>query len=147
MPPSEPPTPRRESMLTVILTGMVGLFALSLLLLIGGTWVAWLVVVVGGLAFFALFHYLLWGKLLSDQTAGEREEEEAAPACRGAGLRLLEVGLFAPRWRVGLVWQTNPTRQRGANRPTSKRCPALVISVRLGRSTAHEGIEQMPLRC
>lgn len=65
---------KRGTMLTVFLGGTVGMFALSFLILItGGLFlhVAMICGVVGGLA---AVHYLLWGKLLSDRTAGEREE-------------------------------------------------------------------------
>lgn len=74
MDPYEPP-PRRESMLTIILTGMVTVFTVLVLILVTGGWVLWLVLVVGAMVFLYIFHYFLWGRLLDEQVAGEREEE------------------------------------------------------------------------
>jgi hypothetical protein len=55
---------------------MVLTFSLGLLILISGGWVLWLVIVTAAMVMFGCFHYLLWGKLLSDKVAGEREEEK-----------------------------------------------------------------------
>lgn len=66
---------QRESMLTVVLTGMVVFFILFVLILITGGWVFWLVQVIAAITFLCLLHYVLWGKLMSDSVAGEREEE------------------------------------------------------------------------
>ena len=75
MEPYEPPSPNRESMLTVILTGMVVCFTLLLLVLITGGWIFWLILIVGAMASLYVFHYVVWGKMLNDEVAGEREEE------------------------------------------------------------------------
>jgi hypothetical protein len=74
MEPYEPPSPQRESTLTIMLTGMVCSFILFFVVLITGGWVLWLLLVVALLASFGAFHYLLWGKMLDEQVAGEREE-------------------------------------------------------------------------
>jgi hypothetical protein len=70
------PPPLRESRLTLMLITLVVVFTVAFLALITGGWIFWLVLVAAGMAGFAAVHYLLWGKLLSDETAGEREEEE-----------------------------------------------------------------------
>jgi membrane protein implicated in regulation of membrane protease activity len=63
-------------MLTVILTAIVGLFCLGFLILLSGGYFLWLVLILmGSIAYFGL-HYLLWGKMMTDAVAGEREEEE-----------------------------------------------------------------------
>lgn len=65
---------KRSAMLTAFLGASVAVFALGFLILItGGLFlhVALICGVIGGLA---AVHYLLWGKLLSNRTAGEREE-------------------------------------------------------------------------
>src|SRR2546430_226479 len=76
MDPYEPPPPGRETMLTVILTGMVLVFSLFVLIIITGGWVMYLALVVAALAWLFLFHYFTWGKPLSDEMKGEREEEQ-----------------------------------------------------------------------
>jgi hypothetical protein len=76
MAPYDPPPPHRESLLTLLLTGMAGAFFLGMLILISGGYFIYLVMVLGAMAAFASMHYLVWGKLLNDQVAGEREAEE-----------------------------------------------------------------------
>ena len=66
---------QRENMLTVLLAGIVGIFGLGFLILISGGYFLWLVLVLAGSITFFGLHYLLWGKLMTDATAGEREEE------------------------------------------------------------------------
>lgn len=72
---TDEPPPGRESTLTFFLTAIVVMFALGLLMLIAGGWLIVLAMVLGGMAFLGCMHYFLWGKLLSDEVAGEREEE------------------------------------------------------------------------
>jgi arginine exporter protein ArgO len=66
----------RETMLAVALTLLaVGGF-LFFLTLISGGWVIYFLEVVLALIAFAGLHYLLWGRMMMDETAGEREEAE-----------------------------------------------------------------------
>jgi hypothetical protein len=67
---------RRQNFLSVFLTGLAGMFFLLVLVLITGGFFVYVVAVAGAIVGFAGLHYLLWGKLLSDQVAGEREEEQ-----------------------------------------------------------------------
>jgi threonine/homoserine/homoserine lactone efflux protein len=66
----------RQSIVTTVLTGMVGMIVVMLFVLIGGSLAFYLVGVVAAIFAFGGVHYLLWGRLLTAQTAGEREEEE-----------------------------------------------------------------------
>jgi hypothetical protein len=68
---------RRGSCLTIALTG--GLVGFLLLLLVVATegWAVYAIGIAAAIGMFGLAHYLLWGRLLLQQTAGEREEEEA----------------------------------------------------------------------
>lgn len=67
---------RRASCLAILLAGAFSGFILVLLVLATGGWAVYLLWIAGGVGAFALLHYLLWGRLLLRQTAGEREEEE-----------------------------------------------------------------------
>ncbi len=68
---------RREKML-VVSFGFIGLFGLlvTFTVLTGG-FLLYILLVGGVMAAFGAFHYLLWGRMLSENTAGEREELEA----------------------------------------------------------------------
>jgi ABC-type bacteriocin/lantibiotic exporter with double-glycine peptidase domain len=66
----------RQSIVTTALTSMAVLFFLLLVVLIGGSYIVLLLAIVLGIAAFGALHYVLWGRLLSEQTAGEREEEQ-----------------------------------------------------------------------
>jgi hypothetical protein len=66
----------RQTVLTVFLTTMGGLFSLLVLVLLTGGFFVYVVGVAAAIAGFAGLHYLLWGKALSDAVAGEREEEQ-----------------------------------------------------------------------
>jgi hypothetical protein len=61
---------------TILLTGMVATFFLLLLVLISGGYFIYLVGIIAALGAFGGIHYLLWGRLLAQETAGEREEED-----------------------------------------------------------------------
>jgi ABC-type bacteriocin/lantibiotic exporter with double-glycine peptidase domain len=69
------PTSFRQTIVTIFLTGMVVAFFLLLLVLISGGLFIYLVGVLLALGAFGALHYLLWGRLLAEQTAGESEEE------------------------------------------------------------------------
>jgi len=67
---------RRESFLTIFLAVLgSGAFLLFLVLLTGGFFL-WVILGVALIILFALFHYLMWGRSLMRNTAGEREEEQ-----------------------------------------------------------------------
>lgn len=66
----------RESMLTIVLTGMAAAFFLGFLILITGGFFFYLVQVLAVMAVLGGLHYFLWGKMFSDEVAGEREEEQ-----------------------------------------------------------------------
>ena len=67
---------RRGSCLAVMLTGSFVGFLLVLLVLATGGWAAYVLWIAAAIALFGLTHYLLWGRLMLRQTAGEREEEQ-----------------------------------------------------------------------
>ena len=67
---------RRGSCLAVMLTGTFTGFLLVLLVLATGGWAVHVLWIAAAVAMFGLVHYLLWGRLMLRQTAGEREEEE-----------------------------------------------------------------------
>jgi hypothetical protein len=71
------PTQQRSGCLTVFLaTALVGFCSVSGLVLFGGFFV-WFALLVGGMLGYAGLSYVLWGRALSEQTAGEREEWQA----------------------------------------------------------------------
>jgi hypothetical protein len=75
----DPAPPRRphETFLTIFLTGLAALGFLTFLILISGGYFIFLVAVGLSIGVFAFLHYLLWGHALSEEVAGEREEDEA----------------------------------------------------------------------
>ncbi len=75
MDPDYTPRQRRESFLTLFLTALGALFFLFVLILLTGGYLVYVLLIGGGLFGVGLLHYLLWGRLLSQQVAGEREEE------------------------------------------------------------------------
>jgi len=72
----DPERQRRGSCLTILLTGGLVCVLLLLLVVATGGWAAHVVWIGAAIFLFGLVHYLLWGRLLTRQTAGEREEEE-----------------------------------------------------------------------
>jgi hypothetical protein len=64
----------RATFLSLMLGALgMGLFFLVLLLITGG-WFFFVGCAAGALVFLGLIHYALWGKSMSDQVAGQREE-------------------------------------------------------------------------
>jgi hypothetical protein len=55
--------------------GGVAFFALLLIVATGG-WAVYVIGVAGAIFLFGAMHYLLWGRAMLQQTAGDREEEE-----------------------------------------------------------------------
>ena len=76
-PSDDPERQRRGSCLTILLTGGLVCVLLLLLVVATGGWAVYVVWIGAGIFLFGLLHYLLWGRLMLQQTAGEREEEEA----------------------------------------------------------------------
>jgi hypothetical protein len=71
--PHDPPS-NRATFLPTLLGGLATLFFLFLLIPLTGGFFFWVVLLTGAMIALGMFHYLLWGKTLSDQVAGEREE-------------------------------------------------------------------------
>lgn len=66
----------RTSFVAVVLTSGATLFVLLLLIFLTGGFILYELLVAASIIAFGAFHYFLWGRLLSQQTAGEREEEQ-----------------------------------------------------------------------
>lgn len=73
--PEQTPT-TRQTCLSVMMAGMVGVFLLFVLILITQGAIFYVLPVLGGITLFSWLHYLWWGRLMDQETAGEREEEE-----------------------------------------------------------------------
>jgi hypothetical protein len=91
-PHSPGPPSARQTIVTVILTGMTVMFFLLLLLLITGGYFIYLAGTLIAIGAFGAFHYFLWGRLLTQETASEREEEQ---------LRQRALGDDDPEWSDG----------------------------------------------
>jgi hypothetical protein len=74
--PSPQPDSARQTIVTVALAGMAAAFFLALFVLISGGLLIYFVGAVCAIAAFGGFHYLLWGRLLTRETAAESEEEQ-----------------------------------------------------------------------
>ena len=82
---------RRETFLTVFLAGFTLIASLYVVTLLTGGFLIYILLVVAACAAVGVFHYLLWGRSLSEEVAGEREEMEG----REQGEE--EWGLYDPR--------------------------------------------------
>ena len=71
-----PRPPRRQTFLTVFLALLLGTFALLVLILVSGGIFLYVIYLALAIAGIALIHYVLWGRALSREVAGEREEEQ-----------------------------------------------------------------------
>jgi hypothetical protein len=67
---------KRSTFLTVALAGIVGMFFLGFMILITGGFFVHVALILGVVGVMSGLHYLVWGKLLTDRTAGEREEHQ-----------------------------------------------------------------------
>jgi hypothetical protein len=67
----------RETVLTLMLTATLAGGVFFFLILLSGGLLVYLAAAVFGIALIGLLHYALWGHALSQEVAGEREEEEA----------------------------------------------------------------------
>jgi Flp pilus assembly protein TadB len=67
---------KRGTCLSLMMAAVVaGFFALLLVVATGG-WAVYVIGVAVAIFLFGGFHYLLWGRSMLQQTAGDREEEE-----------------------------------------------------------------------
>jgi hypothetical protein len=71
-----PRPPRRQTFLTVFLALLLGSFALLVLILVSGGFFLYVIYLALAIAGIAVIHYVLWGRALSREVAGEREEEQ-----------------------------------------------------------------------
>lgn len=67
---------QRHAFLSLFLTVLALGFSLLVLILVSGGFFLYVVLFGGGILLLGMFHYLLWGRAFSDETAGEREEEQ-----------------------------------------------------------------------
>lgn len=67
---------QRHAFLSVFLTMLALGFALLVLIVISGGLFLYVLLLGGGIVMVGLLHYLLWGWAFSQETAGEREEEQ-----------------------------------------------------------------------
>ncbi len=76
-------TTRRSHFLPLVLASMGLFFFLLVLMLLTGGFVFYIVLCVTAAVALGTLHWLLWGRLLTDLTAGEREEERLLQRARG----------------------------------------------------------------
>jgi hypothetical protein len=81
----------RATFLPVALAGIVLLFFLLMLILITGGFIFWCVLCAAVATAVITMHWLVWGRLLTQLTAGEREEEQLLERAREP---------HEPEWRV-----------------------------------------------
>jgi hypothetical protein len=80
---NQPPEPaRRETMLTVVLTGLLAAGFLLFLIMVSGGFFFYVVLAVAAITGLGFFHYVLWGRALTLEVA-----EEQAQATQRAGQR------------------------------------------------------------
>jgi hypothetical protein len=69
------PSRGRETMLTLLLTGLgMGAFLLFLIFVTSGFFL-YVVLAVGGITALGFVHYILWGRAMTQDVAGEQEHE------------------------------------------------------------------------
>jgi hypothetical protein len=66
---------QRQAFLSLFLATLGFFFILLVLILLSGGFFFYCVLIGAGLCALCMFHYVLWGRSLSEQVAGEREEE------------------------------------------------------------------------
>jgi len=74
-PYNTPPTSHRQTIVSTFLAAMAAGFFLLCFVLISGGFFIFLVGIIGALVAFGGLHYVLWGRHLTNETAGEGEEE------------------------------------------------------------------------
>jgi CHASE2 domain-containing sensor protein len=73
--PDDPKPRNRGSTLGMMLTALAVGFFLLVLIFISGGFFLYVVQITAGIFLLALFHYVVWGRAMSQSVAGEREEE------------------------------------------------------------------------
>jgi hypothetical protein len=65
----------RQTIVTLFMSTIGVVLVLVPLVVLSGGYFMYLLVLCAGIVLFGAFHYVVWGRLLTQQTAGEREEE------------------------------------------------------------------------
>jgi hypothetical protein len=78
-PPPPSPQGQRQTFLAVLLAVLMGAGFVFFLVIVTGGLLLEVLAAVGGIGLFGYVHYLLWGRSLSQQVAGERALEEDQP--------------------------------------------------------------------
>ena len=81
---NDPYRQQRENFLSVFLAGLAALSFLAVLVLISSIFL-YVLMVAAAMFLVGMIHYLLWGKVLSDEVAGEREEEQLRQRAQAGG--------------------------------------------------------------
>jgi len=76
-PEPNPQQPRRETLLTVMLTGLLAGGFLFFLILVSGGFFFWVVLSVAGIVALGFFHYMVWGYAMTQEVADEQAREAA----------------------------------------------------------------------
>ena len=66
----------RDTYLTIVLCAFVVIPTFVFLNILTGGLFLWLLIGAGGIAVLGALHYFLWGRSFTQETAGEREEEQ-----------------------------------------------------------------------
>ncbi len=78
--PDEPPqNPRRETLLTVILTGLGASAFLFFLILVSGGFFFYVALAVAAIFCLGFFHYMVWGYAMTQEVAEEQMRDAEAP--------------------------------------------------------------------
>jgi hypothetical protein len=71
-PSDDPSQQRRQTFLTIFLTGLLGVFCLLVLILISGGFFFYVLLVGLGMTAAGLLHYLAWGRAFSEEVDADR---------------------------------------------------------------------------
>jgi polyferredoxin len=75
--PDNPHAQRRETMLTVILSGLAAGFFLFFLILVSDGLILYMVLAVAAVVALGFFHYVVWGYAMTQEVAEEQAHEAA----------------------------------------------------------------------
>ncbi len=75
-PPADPQRKARETVLTLVLTGLFGAGFLLFLIFVSGGFFFYVAGAVVGIGLVGMLHYYTWGQSLTQEVAAQREEEE-----------------------------------------------------------------------
>jgi hypothetical protein len=92
------PPRHRETMLTLVLTGLAAAAILLFLILISGGFFFFVVVAVAAITGLGFFHYLLWGYAMTQDVADEQARDLPAPEEAEQDLDLLRDRIRRPRF-------------------------------------------------